>query len=667
MTFQIDTILNIDPDIAVGSMLPTVYIDQVTLETINTPDPPGKERIAPHISVEERKNLSLKTTLKLILKDQMKGNFSEWFKLPDQMSQYKNLIKVAIVQTTKPSASNLWGQVKIAPDLKWKNDQKLRQMAFDGTTILTFGLNELNGTQKSKDIKKKWFEVSLSGNKIYNFVKYISFPASQKIQGNDQKIYLSNEQAHLSYYVYSYIESDQPNIPLAIGKVNSDVVLKNGQTPLEAYIYTNSRTGDIWTGPVHYLNGDIKIGGQPYVGFMGGEVHETDSPLLSRTIVPNNAVIDYRLLNYVKEVPLNLSILKEKTLKDTLGVIQNISGFSKPFDSSVITRKYATFSPSYLSRDSYGNCRFMFTVDMKVLVRENSSFGKLFANHQFLFEQYLKFIKIKSFKVYRKRVNSTESDTIKKAPNKFLFSPKTKAGKFNIGGIANLGDMFEKEIPAIGIGKKKFKKKYSYDRTREVIIESSQKDGTLKGNLSLGDGESLISEMPSIYLETPKQLNGLFYYMVVDRSIKKLGSGNFQYEIEIALEDNLSDFVLSQKNLLINDVKQLSQILKFADLKDFNELTDDTNAREAKSETFVNNRYYDPILEKFTNQFIKDCSSGKILKEVDPNFWQSIPSRYLASLQMFADISISSEKNEALKQFMLKTKSSCKQHSHWLF
>tara|TARA_Y100000310_G_scaffold345816_1_gene470415 strand:+ start:11143 stop:14646 length:3504 start_codon:yes stop_codon:yes gene_type:complete len=640
MTLNIQSLLLVDAQTVVGQKLPIPYIEQITLETINVPDPPGYGRIEPHISLNKKKNLNLKTTLKIVLKDYNKRQHSVWFNSPLGAS-YRNKIKVAVVQTTTPVATAFWSSVRNAGDIPIPT---LTNEAYVGTTVATFSLDELEGTQDPKLMKEKWFEKTGAGVNIYSFVKHLSFPSFQNIQGNDMKIYLSNEADHLAYFVYSYYDDAERGVPSAISRVNSDVVIQNKAVVQKAYVFHETSGRNIWTGPVHQMDDGR---------WMTGNAASSRDRYLTRRDTPNNKIIDYRLVEFLKTFPINFSILEEKILKESLGVVENIPTLSKPFDTNVVHRKYAAFSQSYLSRNKEGDCNFVFGVDMKKLMRENSSFGKLFERDSTAFKNYSKFFKITSFKVYRRRIETTSNNLIRKGFRDYSFSPPTKPKAFNVGGMAELGDIFEKEILVRGPNETPFKKMYNINRTRELIIDAPGGSTGDISNKAMGDGSSILKPFNPSYVQSQQDLDGIFYYIGSDKTIKDIGNGAFQYEIEIKVQDSLIDFVSAHKNSLIKNINYLSQLIDFVKMKNFNELNQKAKARPAKVEKFITNRYYDPVLDKFTYQFLNEVIGGKILNTLPSSFWQSIPQYYLTCLSLFADAPLEGELRVKVNQFLV--------------
>tara|TARA_Y100001938_G_scaffold150825_1_gene243654 strand:- start:4576 stop:6444 length:1869 start_codon:yes stop_codon:yes gene_type:complete len=62
--------------------------------------------------------------------------------------------------------------------------------------------------------------------------------------------------------------------------------------------------------------------------------------------------------------------------------------------------------------------------------------------------------------------------------------------------------------------------------------------------------------------------------------------------------------------------------------------------------------YYDPSLRAFTDVFLKDMAAGKILKNMEANFWQKFPLDYQAALIKLAQVDLTTEARTEIVETM---------------
>ena len=187
--------------------------------------------------------------------------------------------------------------------------------------------------------------------------------------------------------------SVESNIPR--GKVSSEKLISNGSVPTKSYVYTDSATGEVWDGPVHY---------HVDKGYMAGASH-TEAPhsSLDRQQMPNIKVKNF---TGIKEIGL-LTFNATKAAPE-IEKVSN-SSFSLPISTpdNILLEFGATI-------DDDGNGRISFDVDIFRTLQNNSAYGSIMENP--LSEQTLKdismFSNIDKIEIFRKREDEAEEELI---------------------------------------------------------------------------------------------------------------------------------------------------------------------------------------------------------------------------------------------------------------
>jgi len=640
MAINISTGYSVDPKFIAGDKMPNVYITRISLETIKVSDSGKKSRISAHaFSPEELKNnenipeQKLRVVLNLEIKDIKTGKYSKWF-MNRNTSKMLEKIQVAIVQTTKPGATKIWSSVKNINEVQ-VGDKK--NEAFDGTDIQFVAMSDfLNALTPQTVFNLQDPEIDDFGISVYNFGKRITFPSVNSKNSSGVSSKLSPLQKHLAYFVFSIIPDT--NI---VGKINSDIVLDGGKISSEAYVMRRIDNGQIWTGPFHKYKNQLMI----------GENHSPDmnQPLLEQIRVKNNKIQDFRAIVDIKKTKVEFNLLEKQLLEQTLNV--------EKVDTNIVKSKQSIFSRIYLSRDLQRNCRFLFSLDLKKFIRENALLGNVLSNDEQTISELLNFIKIKTLKIYRNRLQGSPNigSRAYEFPADKSFEPYEQPRKFTGDSVVQTGDIVEDKVVTGGTYAKHFKKRYMINRSRELIIIGTQEGNSLTNLPSTGDGISTLKSVDLVYQQSDQNLNGIKYITGTDFSIADMTDGYYQYEAEITLENNIADYLNQQKNILLADLDQLRRIINTASTRSINEFDTLDRAVPVVNRSYTadgsKKAYYDPALSSFTDVFLKDFSSGKILNNIDQNFWQKFPLDYQAALLKLAQADLTSEK----KQKMLTT------------
>jgi hypothetical protein len=640
MAANISTEYSIDPKYITGDRMPNVYINRISLETINVADNTKKSRITAHAtSPEQLTNVniadqSLRVVLNLEIKDTKTGKYSKWF-MNRSAKKILEKVEVVVVQTTKPEATRIWAGIKNIDEIQQGDKAK---KALDGTDMQFVKLSEfLNADDPRTVFNLQDPEIDDFGISVYNFGKRIHFPDTKSKNSSGVSSKLSPSQKHLAYFVFSVVPETN-----MMGKINSDVVLDGGKISSEAYVMRRVDNGQIWTGPFHKYQDR----------FMVGEKHNPDieQAFLEQTRVKNNKIQDFRALKNIKETKIEFNLLEKQLLEQTLNI--------EKVDTNIVKSKQSIFSRIYLARDLQKNCRFLFSIDLKKFIRENALLGNILSNDEQTINELLNFVSVKTLKIYRNRLEGSPNigSSVYEFPTDKSFEPYEQPRKFTGDSVVQTGDIVEDDIITGGTYAKQFKKRYMIDRSRELIIIGTQQGNNIVNLPSTGDGASTLKSINLVYQETDQNLSGIRYITGTDFSVADMTDGYYQYEVEIMLENNIVDYLNQQKDILLSNLEQINKIINIAGARSVNEFdTLDKAVPVVDNKYFANGSkkaYYDPVLNIFTDMFVKDLSSGKILNDVDQNFWQKFPLDYQSALLKLAQVDMSFDQRQEMIDVM---------------
>jgi len=616
MTLRIETSYQIDETTVVGKTLPSVYFDKITIQRMS-----DTFFLSSQNNIEDNKKSSnndfLKIDLNVVLKDIYNGKNSGWFKNPFD-KKLKNKIKVMVAQTTNEEATQLWGTLTDLSQIKeLENAQSNNFTAglLNGTNIQVFTLDELVGPGDENSITQRFSEpFSISKGTLYSFNKFLSFPAKQNTPGNKAAILIPDNQTHLCYTAFTYYEDSIVKTgPLS--KITQEQVIKDGNVVKETSVFIRKDDGKIWTGPIHYHNGDVQVDGQPYVGFMGGGKHDAsqEQPTLDRNVVRNSTIHDIRSLSVLED-----NIIFEQPIEENQQKQESVT-------------KNSIFSDFFMSKEPDGSVDFSFAINMNSLVKSKFLNG-LNLNESAL-NKLMNYINIRSVKVYRVLVNrqkplEVQSSTVQ---TEKPFSPTLMPSRIQSSKINKQRNTGTK-TNQVGIGYKKISERKSIvDNDRELIIEADNSSGILNTSLVSGDGESSIEIRSSVY--TDSEYDNIVYMTGTDATVRSSNKQYYQYELEIVLEDNRGDYLQELKLDIDEQVEKLvkiSQISSFS--KSLKNKTVSYDSREIANEE--TSQLFNVSINKFTNSFIRDISFSNKLVNISGDFWDQIPTAYLKAFEV---------------------------------
>ncbi len=365
-----------------------------------------------------------------------------------------------------------------------------------------------------------------SGNKIYCFPYKLTF----EIPASDGGVKVN----HLAYFTHAYIDiqeilTDEELVDfvalpqemisaLTTGQISQQVVIRDGLlnnfgrvfyvTPLDQngspttfpplkdnsnnVIGVDYSAAEIWTGPVHYHGGN-NPGPDGYTGYMAGTPGADMGPFLTPVDVFNGIIQDFRQIKEISKIDFDYSLFSnswfnqettERLLNNMVGLKQ-LSNKDNPYlkdtedvEKAVIkaltnSSNESIFTHFDTAMDGSGNTRFIFGINFREAIKQNSAFPKL-VEHLFDNGMSLELLNqklITELKIYRDRVykenpadvtidlyekiknhDSKSVVTTSESDNGVLISVQEYVSKLKkiVGTIKQVG-IFLKEAPTDGI------------------------------------------------------------------------------------------------------------------------------------------------------------------------------------------------------------------------
>ena len=619
----------INPVQTVGEFLPNVYISNIILRS-NTGY--TKNEINPHIDypgegIVTRGDGSLQVELALTIKDILgAGGTSQWFSsrtLPNGDS-LKDYIKVNIVQAYTTDSVREWSGKVVSQNIYTDQAQLITG---PGISYMSLDLSEF-GT--GDDISRCITEFDAKGNAIKSISKTILSSDAQWRPGiANHSTNLPAEPTDLAYFVWTSINLDNlarhfgfgpaayPEGSQQISKVNSDAVYRNNKMVKEGYVFFEAtqngdelaKTDKLWTGPVHFSDGK----------YMGGTTHDPSAPrsqhpYLIRQAFPNTKIQDFRVVARLDKLELNFATFQNE-------ILQALTKNRRIIDND--SMRFSYFTDINLSRDQNNNCRFMFGLDLRKLVRENTPYSNLFAvrqqdNPPWLREVMNK-VQILSMKVYRQRVaGSSETGTTPYYfPGVHIFDPASKLSKFDSAlarGQRNTGTPADPKY-------------ISFDPTDELIIDAGEISAAT-GKTFIGDGAASVdgvSTMRQITNIHNNNAQGIYYYTGTDANMFGNSDGYYQYRVELEIEDGVVEFLNEKRAVLLDELKKIKAY--------YNEGSKTSAVYGSGTEQVAN---FDPTTNRFTQAFQNSAMGVSWGRSA---LTGGVGMKYVQILQIFVELS----------------------------
>jgi hypothetical protein len=581
------------------SIMPSVYIKGITLENssktkfdernphIDSDREPDKIKnlttgkietqiITPDLAKKNFQSDMLIVNIDLLMKEKLDGDslIASWF----GNEEFLKYLKVCIVQSRDEVLTEKLISNKIDIDISNPRSMfSLYRTLADFKTILMKEVirQPIQGQQL------------LEGNSILDQYESYNDDDGSRVFDIDFRLRFDIKNnanpKHLSYFAFSYLDVEQmakdyqmdidlSNFKTPKGSFSSEIVIDNFNVVSQTFIFVDEQN-NIWDGDVHKLdNGTWKT----------NEEETNGSKILQLKTITNTKISDFRSMRDLEKMELDFSFIEnEDFLGNSIKILTN--------DRLDIERKTNYFSSFSLSRDSEGNCRFLFGIDYLNLVKENTIFGKLYKDDS---EELLKNVKIRNLKVYRVRTSNNYKTAIP-----------------NSEGFAFYNE--DEDIPEL------------------VAFSKEMKSGEFNKN-SYGDN-GVIRE---VQIELDNVIPGIRYFTGIDKKMKDVTFGFYKYFVELEIEDNTNKLLTNKLDLLLNSYEMLKEFNNEANSNS----VDTSKLEEGKVLYFRKNTTtnFNPYTGHFSNAFI-ETQEAKYKNEINPmNIpWIGPGAIYLQTINLF--------------------------------
>ncbi|MDC1160161.1 hypothetical protein OAT10_00255 [Luminiphilus sp.] len=370
---------------------------------------------------------------------------------------------------------------------------------------------------------------------------------------------------HLTYYVFAYLEdtriksiTEQPdvfnlkanqlrNLSMTFGDINKKTVFD--ERDLKIYSKVLKDPDELYySGPAHLMDGK----------WMSEASHDINSIELSQETRIDSRIKDFRIKNKIRNLqPSNYALKFDKT-------------------SNPISKSY--FTDLMISHDHYGNISLMFGIDVSKtsedsILKNYCAFPKMLSR---IPGDVRKYFKIKKLDVYRRRVVEDSYNKVQTriANNRF----KNKSGKSEVTFTSKVASSGMKELTPFNknnpeeifvcsiTGGQKYNTN-SFEASRTGDNEFSERRDINK-NTNLNTIRRInVNPFFNISADTP------YVYTVVDTSLKYGNVGNWQYIVELELEDSSIKLMKEVFQNLINlkvDFENYRSVLRAEGVGEYN-------------------------------------------------------------------------------------------------
>jgi len=596
----------IDQESIIGELIPDVKISRITLQSGGSTNTDSN----PHIDVASERNLflpdqdNLKITLDLFIKETLSDDvLGSWL---DNIDIQKYL-KIKIFQSTHTRITSILSLSQDMIELLDEdrnidtNDKRFKifQSVLEISSVqeVLEQLKNSISSQTISTINKKNIkeEIDSNGNKTFNVNYNVNFNIK------------NSNPSHLAYFVFSSfdilelakdfnLEFDSISLDKTNGKIVSEIVIDEGKNVESSHVFLNEN-GEIWTGAVH-LNG---------LKWRSRSNENENSIDLTREIVTNHKLQDFRNVKEIKKLQFSFTSINEK-----LGIID----FKK--NTFNVKNKSEYFSDIHLARDRNGDAKFFFTINFEKLVVDFTIYGGLIkrSNSRFIREM-IKQTKIRQLRVLRRRV------------------------RFN-NGIDKFGTA-------------QIIKRFDVNESDELIAISGEKDyGTFK---KINNNKAALREI-LLALDTNSD-HGLRHFTGMDKTISELTDGDYQYGVEVDIDDSSIEFFVNKLQDLRDAKIELEEYLnegsKISISKNIAEVQDPhiEHASEhfgTSSKTFGN---FDIDANRFTKHFINLMARKYAGDKIKAAPWISPILVYADILDIFTDAFKSNNEKKTILNCLL--------------
>jgi hypothetical protein len=317
----------------------------------------------------------------------------------------------------------------------------------------------------------------------------------------------------LSYFVFAYHAKEEQAVQdsinyskstaaniFSIGKISSEIVINNKNINKKSFAFKET-TGTFWNGPVHQMEK-----GQ----WMKYSAHSKNKPntYLDLVEVDNVKIRDNRIYSKLASLKIDLVGNTDYTTDNE----QLIDDLRKTSNLDLIKKTVNFFSDLYLTRDKANNARFMFSVNMEEFIKKNTDFPKMIDNAKrydvSTYNRIIEKAKIRDLSVRRVRITNNQTLTSQ-----------------------------ENRVTTV------------QDQETVIIANSSDSDDTSRGLLSRVNSNALrdpkgdnlepkvFGLIEEVNLGSSLQTGGIRHFTGTDFDISSKNDGEYEYSLEIEVED----------------------------------------------------------------------------------------------------------------------------------
>ena len=584
----------------IGMLLPYVSINRVTLESSGL----TRTEENPHIDSPLENPLpdnpsGLRIRLDLYLKDVVNDDaISTWFDQQD----FAKYISLKIFQSVDPRITSVLSAGRemislVDPDAGM-NDSDARNKIL----MAALDVGNVGDARNILFRKTKYKKLSLKRDMLGSSSKLSQHGA--KVDADGDKVFEINYSVnfelpeitpeHISYFAMTSLDVEalardfgldfqSTNLYRMNGNLVSEIVIDDYNIKSESTMYYTD-DGKVWSGPIHKLKGQLRTGFE----------EASNSRDISKATVVNSVVQDFRVPAAIRSIPISFSSFSDPMLKTTI----------RNKDNKGVVRHESYFSDMFLTRDASSNGRFLFATNIRNLVLHKTVYGSLIKNMSpMAFQELLRDTRILSMKVWRKRIK--RKDRFKKDLRSGL---KTTLVDFDVNNyppelVASTGEKVPGKLAKVGNGK-------SYIR---------------ESNLRAGNAA------------------GVRFFTGMDKRIKQLNRGTYQYGVELEINDSSVRFFKRHLNSLKIAKKELVDYYNEAVTPTMSKyLAEVSNPHIDHPDEFAGtygDTYggWDPFLERFSQSFIRKMKKKYVDKRTQAPWIKSV-TIYLNALNIFTNI-----------------------------
>lgn len=578
----------------VGNLIPNAYISKITLQSsgdvIGEPNP----YVQTTSSFAIQSTGSLRSVIELVVKEKPSENLNfTWFDNID----LKKYIKIQLIQSrdqeTTEFLTNGIDAIRYCLEPSLLTEQENRDIENIAKTI--YKTQNPRQTIDSKlDSDEDIQNIYLNDSLNININKKVFFEDAEGKKTYDikyTKTYtnLATEPEHLAYFLYTTFDIEQLSRDFNI-QGNASNTFKNIYGKISSDIVIEEY--DIVSKTFYFVDQENKIWlGDVEQDINGNWVSQEDNTIkLTIKEDVNDKVQDFRNFQKIKK-NLNYNLTNQNIFfqKNPIKILGN--------KTIIDAKKEKYFSNLKISHNFNGNPYLIFSFNYEKCISRESKYAKMLKESQKFKEQYLTKLAIKSLKIYRQQVNS-------------------------LNDLKILEDS-------------------------KIIAESHDVDSSL-----VKKQEELYS-MEELQIFTENTNNKIRTFIVHDKNFTNNKGGNYQYSIEIKIEDTFDNFIREKiKSLLKNKVElekyyEISSIPKIT-RRDIEKKEPHTNGEKIRIISEVGG-HFDQENNQFTQEF-QIYINNKYGNDLKSRPYYVAINEYLDVLEIFS--SITQQEKQNYRQFM---------------